>query len=31
MAGDVFIKLVIGFWVVTREATTFWLLHQEIR
>jgi hypothetical protein len=27
-AGEVFIKLVIGFWVATREATTFCFLHQ---
>jgi hypothetical protein len=27
-AGEVFMKLVIGFWVVTREVTTFWLLNQ---
>jgi hypothetical protein len=27
-ALDVFMKLVIGFWVVTREAATFWPLNQ---
>jgi hypothetical protein len=28
MAGDVRRKLVIGFWVVTREAAIFWFLNQ---
>jgi hypothetical protein len=30
-AEDVFMKLVIGFWVVTREVVTFWLLNQVMK
>ncbi len=30
-AGGVFMKLVIGFWVVTREAATFWFLNQVMK